>query len=86
MTNDRWFCPITKIELINIREDGKLKPDAIKFNDLCKSKEICPILDLKSTIPVKVVVFQVRTFLDKEIFRDSQPVTIRVVCHNDKDC
>ena len=36
MANNRWFCPITKIELINVREDGKLKPDAIKFNDKCK--------------------------------------------------
>ena len=55
--NDRWFCPIRKIELINIREDGKLKPDAIRFNSKCIGEDICSLIDIQSTIPVKVVVF-----------------------------
>ena len=86
MTTDRYYCPIRKIELINISEDGKPKPDAIKFNSICNNQDICTIIDLESTIPVKVVLFQVRYYIDDLVYYDSSPVTIRVVCHIDQEC
>ena len=46
VSNDRWFCQIRKIELIEIREDGNLKPDAIKINNKCRTGEICTIIDI----------------------------------------
>ena len=66
LTTDRPYCPLLKVEIFNITEDGKEKEDAIRINDYCYNGELCTFLDINSTIPVKTVNFNVRTYISKD--------------------